>query len=61
VDARADLVILRIAATDADGDVVTPALTGSRSPANPWLGQRTAGRVERTFVAGRATYDRGRR
>lgn len=57
VEARADLVVLR--PLEGNGDVVDAALAGPRAPANPWLGRRTAGRVEATLVAGRVAYVSG--
>lgn len=56
VDARADLVVLRPFGAGESGDVVDAALAGPRAPANPWLGRRTAGRVEATLVSGRVAY-----
>lgn len=56
--ARADLVLLRPSAMVQGGELVTPAMCGGMAPANPWLGRRTAGRIDITLVGGRVAWQR---
>jgi dihydroorotase len=56
--ARADLVLLRPSAMVQGGELVDAAMCGGMAPANPWLGRRTAGRIDITLVGGRVAWQR---